>query len=248
MIYNFDRLEFQPISIGHFIHKDGFFEVKGRPYAAVSFRTKGTGDFEIAGKSMTVRVGELLFIPAYTPYQVKYHASESIVIHLEDCNYFEAEHICPKSISSIESRFQKLLTSWNERHSVNHAKSIIYDILEKIAEDKKIVIRDTAFAECVLYIHSHFSDPELDVERICAHGFISVSSLQRKFHEYFEISPKQYLIRLRMSRALELLIADELSVHEIAIACGFSDDKYFSRAFKEAYGYPPSQMKKHMLI
>ena len=48
------------------------------------------------------------------------------------------------------------------------------------------------------------------------------------------------------NRALELLIANELSIRDIAFACGFSDEKYFSRAFKNQYGYPPSQMKKHI--
>ena len=246
MIFNFNELEFKPISVGSFIHRDGFFNVKARPYASLSFRSKGTGRFEIQGRDITVNEGDILYIPSNMPYKVEYLSSESIVVHLVNCNYFESENISVQNISSIKNRFEKLLTSWNDRHSVNHAKSILYDILEKISEDKKIVISDTAFAECVAYINSHFFDSELDIEDICEHGFISVSSLQRKFHEHFEMSPKQYLIKLRMNRALELLIANELSIRDIAFACGFSDEKYFSRAFKNQYGYPPSQMKKHI--
>lgn len=248
MIYNFDELEFKPVSVGNFIHRDGFFDVNARPYAAFSFRTKGTGIFEICGKNITVKEGDVLYIPPNMPYKVEYLGSESIVVHLLDCNYFDAENICLKNVGWTENRFKKLLTSWNERHSVNQAKSIIYDILERISEDKKVVISDTAFADCVAYMNSNFFDPELDIEQVCEHMFISVSTLQRKFQEYFEMSPKQYLIKLRMNRALELLIADELSVREIAFECGFSDEKYFSRAFKNQYGYPPSHMKKHILV
>ena len=40
-----------------------------------------------------------------TPYKVEYSVSESIVIHFEDCNYFEAENICLKNPSRIKSRF-----------------------------------------------------------------------------------------------------------------------------------------------
>ena len=248
MIYNFDELEFRPISVGNFLHKDGFFDVKARPHASFSIRIRGMGAFEIDGKRIITKEGDVLFIPAYTPYKVEYSGSESIVVHLMECNYPETENISLQNISSIEARFEKLLDTWNEKHSVNQAKSIVYDILERISEDKKIVIKDTAFADCVAYINSHFSDPELDIERICEHGFISVSTLQRKFYEHFETSPKQYLIKLRMNKAMELLIADELSVRGIALACGFSDEKYFSRAFKERYGYPPSQMKKHIRV
>ena len=58
MIYNFDELEFKPISVGNFIHKDGIFNVKARPYASLSFRTKGTGIFEICGKKFEVKEGD----------------------------------------------------------------------------------------------------------------------------------------------------------------------------------------------
>lgn len=248
MFYNFDDLEFKPISIGNFVHKAGIFDVEARPHAAISFRTSGTAEFEVGGKRIQIRAGDILFLPSDTPYRVEYSPSESIVAHLVGCNYFEAEKISLEDASLIEGRFQRLLNVWNETHSVNKAKSIIYDILEKLSEDRKTIIGDTAFANCVSYIQLHFFDPELNIDKICEHGSISVSTLQRKFHDHFGMSPKQYLIKLRMNRALEFLIANELSVQEIALACGFSDEKYFSRAFKNQYGYPPSQIKKHILI
>ena len=247
MIYNFDGLEFRPISVSGLLHRDGSFEVEGRPYASISVRINGTGEFDVGGKHVSTKRGDVLFMPANTPYRAQYLDSEIIVVHLESCNYFELEGMCLKNSSQIEERFRRLLSLWNERHSVNKTKAVIYDILDRISEDKKTVISDTEFSDCVAYINSHFSDPTLDVDRMCNHGFVSTSTLQRKFHKYFEISPKQYLIRLRMNRALDLLTADELSVREIALACGFSDEKYFSRAFREQYGCSPTQMKKRIM-
>jgi AraC-like DNA-binding protein len=49
-----------------------------------------------------------------------------------------------------------------------------------------------------------------------------------------------------MNRALSLLAQGTLSVGEISDACGFSDEKYFSRAFKKVYGYPPSHFKSNV--
>ena len=144
--------------------------------------------------------------------------------------------------------FEHLLEIWNKQRSINQAKSIIYDILDKMSNDQKISIDNTAVANCVRYIDAHFCDPKVDIETVCDVAFISVSSLQRAFARYFGISPKQYLIQLRMNRALELLTENELSVKEIAFACGFTDEKYFSRAFKKKYGYSPSQLKNHMVL
>ena len=248
MIYNFDNLTFRLLTVDHFFHRDGFFDVKARPYAALSFRVCGTGAFEIGTKRFITKQGDVLFLPANTPYKVEYSVSESIVVHFDQCNYSEAENICPGNSSKIDLRFEHLLEVWNKQRSINQAKSIIYDILDKMSNDQKMSISDTAVANCVRYIDAHFCDPKVDIEMVCDVAFISVSSLQRGFAKYFGMSPKQYLIQLRMNRALELLTENELSVKEISFVCGFTDEKYFSRAFKKKYGYPPSQFRKQIIV
>ena len=248
MIYNFENLSFQLLTVDRFFHRDGFFDVKSRPFAALSFRVTGTGVFEIGNTRLITKPGDVLFLPADTPYKVEYSGSESIVVHFDQCNYSEIENICVGNSSEIDIRFRHLLKAWNQQHSVNQAKSIIYDILDKISNDQKTSVSDTAVDNCVRYMDEHFCDPKLDIETVCGVAFISVSSLQRAFSKYFGISPKQYLIQLRMNLALELLAENELSAKEIAFACGFTDEKYFSRAFKKKYGYPPSQFRKHIIV
>ena len=246
MICNYDELEFNVISIDRFYHKTGAFDVKARPYAAFSFRLSGSGEFDICGKRISVKSGDLLFIPADTPYKVEYSFSESVVVHFSRCNYSEAESICINNSRSVEHLFQKLLDEWNRHHSVNKAKSVIYEIFDTVLEDKVRFGGDEAFCACVSFIEGNFCDYDLDMKTIAGRGYISVSSLQRRFREYLETSPMQYLIKLRMNKAMELLIAGELSVRDVALACGFVDEKYFSKAFKTRYGYSPSQIKKHV--
>ena len=247
MIYNYENLSFQLLTIDRFFHREGFFDVKARPYAALSFRVSGTGRFEIGTKHFITKPGDVLFLPANLPYKVEYSVSESIVVHFDQCNYSEVENICLENSSKINICFEHLLEAWSKQRSINQAKSIIYDILDKMSSDQKMSISDTAVANCVRYIDAHFCDPNIDVETVCGVAFISVSSLQRAFAKYFGMSPKQYLIQLRMNKALELLTENELSVKKISFACGFTDEKYFSRAFKKKYGYPPSQFRKHII-
>ena len=123
MIYN-DDLYFQVLTVAPFLHKQGFFDVSARPYAALSFRVSGTGEFEIGEKHLITSPGDVLFLPANTPYKVNYSVSESIVVHFQYCNHFEPENICLNSPSRIERQFKHLLETWNDRHSINHAKSI----------------------------------------------------------------------------------------------------------------------------
>ena len=247
MIYNFDNLSFQLLTVDRFFHQEGFFDVKSRPYASLSFRVSGTGKFEVGAKHFITKPGDVLFIPANLPYKVEYSVSESIVVHFDQCNYSEAENICLENSSKINICFEHLLEVWNKQRSINQTKSIIYDILDKMSNDQKMSISDTAVANCVRYIDAHFCDPKIDIETVCSVAFISISSLQRAFAKYFGMPPKQYLIQLRMNKALELLTENELSVKKISFACGFTDEKYFSRAFKKKYGYPPSQFRKHII-
>jgi len=158
------------------------------------------------------------------------------------------ENICFKNSAAIKLCFENLLKSWKEQASINKSKSIIYDILDKMENDQRKAIDDTAITSCVSFMEEHYCDPSLDVKALCNISFISVSTLQRAFSKYFGISPNQYLIQLRMNHAMELLTKRELSIKEISSACGFTDEKYFSRAFKKRYGYPPTQIQSNMII
>ncbi|MBE6553248.1 MAG: helix-turn-helix domain-containing protein [Ruminococcaceae bacterium] len=246
MLYHFDDLAFQILTIDRFTHKEGFFDVAERPYAAFSFRVKGSGMFKIGNRSLLVKQGDILFLPADTPYQVEYSSSESIVAHLRHCNYFNAETFRLQNPSEASLLFTKLVEDWQTNHSVNQAKAAIYSILDRMEKEKTVSIENTAFASCLRYIESHYCEPTLHIGNVCKEGFISVSGLHRAFMQQFGMSPMQYVIKLRMEKALHLLAENNDSVKEIAFRCGFTDEKYFSRAIKHRYGVPPSQLRNHI--
>ena len=68
MIYNFEQLSFQILTIERFFHEEGFFDVKARPYAALSLRVNGSDAFKIGDKNFFVKPGDVLFIPVNIPY------------------------------------------------------------------------------------------------------------------------------------------------------------------------------------
>lgn len=246
MIYNFDNLVFQILTVDRFVHNKGVYEVKARPYSAISFRLSGTGHFEADGKQFVSSAGDVLFLPANVAYKVEYSVGESIVAHLADCNFTELENFSLGNSRLIENMFRDLLKKWQEKHSVNGAKAAVYEILDRISDDKKTIAPTSAFADCVQYLESRAFDVALNIDDVCRIGFMSASSMQRAFHQYLGMSPKAYLTKMRMNRALSLLAQGTLSVGEISDACGFSDEKYFSRAFKKVYGYPPSHFKSNV--
>ncbi len=81
----------------------------------------------------------------------------------------------------------------------------------------------------------------LSMAELAASVGLSERSLLRRFRSTLNIGPHQYYRTLRLDAGRRLLDNSDLSVTEVAIACGFDSRSAFTRAFKEAFGTPPSR-------
>ena len=80
---------------------------------------------------------------------------------------------------------------------------------------------------------------DIRIPTLAAMEHLSTPRYNARFKEQLGISPTQYLLRLRMGAACDLLKNTELSVKEIATMCGYRDPYFFSRAFKAFTGSSP---------
>ena len=60
------------------------------------------------------------------------------------------------------------------------------------------------------------------------------------------MSPKEYVLELKMRRARELLSQEKYSVSEIGVILGYSDVYHFSKSFKHATGVPPTEWRARL--
>lgn len=67
--------------------------------------------------------------------------------------------------------------------------------------------------------------------------------LRRGFKEYFGITVYDYITRLRMEKARELLLDQGKTISEVSSIVGFSHQNNFSIAFKKYFGIPPSELR-----
>ncbi len=87
----------------------------------------------------------------------------------------------------------------------------------------------------------HLEDVNFTVETLAQLLGMSRTQFYRKFKAMTDVSPAALLRTLRLNRAAELLNDDELNIAEVAEMSGYSESSNFSRAFKDHFGYSPSE-------
>ena len=87
------------------------------------------------------------------------------------------------------------------------------------------------------------SHEEWPVERLARVSHVSEAHFARSFKEAFGIPPHRYLLTRRIERAKTLLRDTELSITDIAFACGFNYSSHFGRVFAARRGMTPSRWR-----
>lgn len=85
---------------------------------------------------------------------------------------------------------------------------------------------------------------EFNISEIAGRVGVSPNHLNALFRRIFNFGPSQYLQRLRVAHAREMLAEPWLSIAEVAERCGFRDQNYLSRKFREHYGESPTEYRK----
>ena len=93
------------------------------------------------------------------------------------------------------------------------------------------------------FIQLRYTEP-VSVQQIADSAFISRRECMRAFQRVLGTSPIQYVIDLRLRKAKQLLLETDFPVMEIGARCGFPDQSYFTRVFREKTGVSPGKFRK----
>jgi AraC family transcriptional regulator, glycine betaine-responsive activator len=67
---------------------------------------------------------------------------------------------------------------------------------------------------------------------------LSVRQVERLFVRHLQTSPNRYYVVVRLERARRLLVQSDLSVVEVALACGFESPTHFGKRYRQQFGIP----------
>ena len=113
---------------------------------------------------------------------------------------------------------------------------------QKISLQARNGMRNTYIARAIDIMRAHLDAP-ISQPFIAAQVGLSVRHLERLFLRYLNSSPKKYYMQMRLERARNLLLQTELSVLDIAVACGFENAGHFSKVYRLAFGVSPMMQR-----
>ncbi|WP_376739176.1 helix-turn-helix transcriptional regulator [Pseudomonas fluorescens] len=104
--------------------------------------------------------------------------------------------------------------------------------------------RRDALGRVRAYLREHLHEPSITLKDVAEAVFLSPNYLTHLLRKETGRSFSHLLLDRRMALARTLLLHSNDSVGQIASACGFADESYFSRCFRKVHGLPPGQYRR----
>lgn len=239
---------------------------KFRAYQLIHFVLSGSGELHIDEHVFSLASGDVFIIPAG---KIAYYkastddpwsyawigflgiSSKTYVYQLMSSldNIYIINDI--DTIKYKDCIFNILSLKNNTTCDYLRANSILLNIMSMLFDDinfdesswgKNSIADDVKF-----YLDTNYAE-KLKITDVAKFFNIHPNYLTRIFHSKFQLSPKQYLTDLKLSKSRKLLVTTESSIAVIANSLGFEDQLAFSKAFKKHFSLSPSEYRKKIRL
>jgi transcriptional regulator GlxA family with amidase domain len=109
---------------------------------------------------------------------------------------------------------------------------------QRLSVPARIGVRHPKLVSIIQKMERHIEEP-ISPSDLAREVGMSTRQLERLFRRYLDRSPKRYYMELRLQRARNLLLQTDMSVINVALACGFTSPSHFSKCYRAQYGRTP---------
>ncbi|MEE2774695.1 MAG: GlxA family transcriptional regulator [Pseudomonadota bacterium] len=109
---------------------------------------------------------------------------------------------------------------------------------QRLSIPTRIGIRNQKLSTVLELMQEALEEPYTPSELAVEVG-ISTRQLERLFRRYLKRSPKRYYMELRLQKSRNLLLQTNMTVINVALACGFSSPSHFSKCYRDYFSHTP---------
>ncbi|MEY4780009.1 MAG: hypothetical protein RLZZ607_1322 [Pseudomonadota bacterium] len=109
---------------------------------------------------------------------------------------------------------------------------------QRLSIPTRIGVRHPKLSQVIQMMEGNIEDPMSPADLAEEVG-MSTRQLERLFRRYLNRSPKRYYMELRLQKARNLLMQTDMSVINVALACGFASPSHFSKCYRSHYNTTP---------
>ncbi|MFE5318030.1 helix-turn-helix domain-containing protein [Paenibacillus sp. NPDC056579] len=232
-----------------------------KPYHLFMFVDKGSCAYRIAGERYVLEKGDILFIPegmervgeAVTEHaHSKYSAhwiGDGLLRHFPQFEQSASKFQASSLYSYLQRAFTQMHQLWLKKdpYYAPQCEGMLLEVMARVHQEQvadhysgkqlRVVrqVRD--------YILQYYQEP-LSIEELAHLTKRSASHLITSFKKHYGLAPMEYMHRIRIQKAQELLLETDFGMETIAVELGYCDAPYFNRMFKKLTGVSPAMYRK----
>lgn len=231
-------------SMYHQKYKDGVNEL------LFIYTVDGAGTLEINNNTYTLCRNSVILVPPHTP--MKYFTDPQVgswefywldltgerVLDLAE--KLRQDGYCYfRSIPAVNRIFEDMLS---ESFSEIECSALIGDLFDRIISETIFEEKASAVNQILRYISEHYTE-RVDLHQISDLFYFSQNQIIRLVRARTGYTPHEYLIRLRLAKACELLQFTTMPIGQIGRSVGYDNNSHFSAAFRHRYGITPAEYR-----
>lgn len=224
-------------------------QIINRSHYGLALCISGKNQYLLDGKTYVLEPGNAMLLPQHSTYEI--HSVKDGVFPFIDftCDNFHCSEICIFPLEDPQTllkEFDIMKDLFLFKESRLKIISKFYGILHALSQTQRNM--HNPLAPAIRYIEKHIADPNLSNAALAKEMGISEVYLRKLFATHHNISPKQYILNIRIHKAQQLLTDTDLSIGAIAEQCGFTGPYHFCQIFKKRTGVTPSAYAKQNII
>ncbi|MBQ2890036.1 MAG: helix-turn-helix transcriptional regulator [Clostridia bacterium] len=216
-------------------------KMKDRAFFGLSFTLDGQITYVHKGRSFVSDRGHATILPKGESYDIHPQKEGAFALINFECEDFEPDTITllpVKNPEAIMKEFEYMKNMFIREENRFMVMSSLYKILYQLTQAGNLTL--SPLSSALKYLEENYTS-DITNATLAKECRISEEYFRKQFKRIYGLSPKQYVINMRINKAKQLLSGGTLKINAISEQCGFSNPYHFCRIFKQKTGLTPSE-------